>query len=275
MRLMNNSPKISVCIIAKNEKQFIRNFMKRLTLIFAMIFSALSLQAQTEQTDTIDAIAIVPMPKHEFGFTVGAFPLVGPIPPAEKYNGLFGDSWFFRLISGPEYGPEHYSYEKDKNGSYEKMYHLGSYALSYHYHNHSNISRGVSLSWVGRHIDKYDWIGNDTINGSGWKHCFTLQYSYRNTYSRKNNISLYMGFYFGTTLSVRDKNILYKRIHKVGTGGGGWISFTRTVSNERIYFDWAAHITAFGINIGTKNILNMELGIGTLGILRAGYKYKF
>jgi len=225
-----------------------------------MIFSALSLQAQTEQTDTIDAIAIVPMPKHEFGFSVGAFPIIDPTPPAEKDN-------FLAML--PKYGFEHKSYRKYEDGSYEKMYHFGSYAINYNYNFNPKRSIGASLSWMGRHIEKYDWIGYDTINGCGWIHNFTLLCNYRYTYYRKNKVSLYWGFYTGVTFCVRDKDILYKETHK--SSG----LFTSVKSNDRYFLDGALHINFFGINIGTKHILNMELGYGPLGLVRAGYKYKF
>jgi len=238
--------------------------MKKIFLAIA-IFITVNNFCFSQEIETENKI---PIPKHEIGFTVGAFPLVGPEPPA-------GRSGFLSFF--PEYGFEHYSHsEGNQDGSYEKMYHLGSFAMHYNCHLDSKRTVGISLSWVGRHIEKYDWYywgaysyDRDIVDGSGWKHNFTLQGSYRYIYKRKNNISFYNGIYFGATFCVRDKDILFKRKHsKPGLLSGSEVP-------DRYYFDWAAHITFWGIDIGTKHILNMELGIGTLGILRAGYKYKF
>ncbi|MCL2027950.1 MAG: hypothetical protein FWG79_05620 [Bacteroidales bacterium] len=196
------------------------------------------------------------MPKHEVGFSMGVFPLVGFLSPPNDGGPInFGD-----------YGLAHTSHYKREDGRYEKTYHFGSYALNYNYHFNRKHSIGTSLSWVGRHVDKYDWIMDDTINGRGWKHYFSLHFNYRYTYYRKNNTSLYFGYHHGIVLCVRDKNILYKNTHHFLFG---------TISNDQYYLNPAMHITAFGIDVGTKHIFNMELGIGTQGILKTGYKYKF
>ena len=83
---------------------------------------------------------------------------------------------------------------------------------------------------------------------------------------RKNEISLYWGIYTGVCLCVRSKNILPKeKIHH----------FIGTTGNERFLFFPAIHFNAFGIDIGEKYIFNMELGIGTQGVIKAGFRYKF
>jgi hypothetical protein len=179
----------------------------------------------------------------------------------------------------PEYMLGHTSYREFGDGQYEKRRHFGSYALNYNYHFNSKHSAGISLSWQGIHTDKYwiyyeyrsgGWFGSsypvDTVDGSGWNHYFTLQGNYRRTYYQKNAISLYWGINFGVKYCKRDKDLLPKKtIHNL----------LSTTSNERSFFDAAFHLNAFGINIGTKHILNMEFGIGSLGILRAGYRYRF
>ena len=232
--------------------------MKKTILIFVLIFISLKLQAQTEQTKQTERIynkIIVPMPRHEIGFSVGVSPIFFA-PPSE-------------LDIFPRYMFEHYSYRKYKDGSYEKMFHLGSYAINYNYNINSKRSIGASLAWMGRHIEKYDWMGYDTINGSGWMHNFTLVGNWRQTYYRNSKVSLYWGAYLGATFCVRDKDILYKETHKIGGSTG-----TIVINNAPSYSNVALQINVFGINIGTKHILNMELGYGPLGIFRAGYKYE-
>jgi len=160
---------------------------------------------------------------------------------------------------------------------YENMYHFGSYTFNYNYHLKFKHSIGISLSWVGIHVNKYRiyqktslWNGavlrSDTIDGSGWKHYFTLQGNYRNTYYHKNKISLYWGIHWGITLCTRDRDILPKETLHFLVG---------STSNDRYYFTTGMHISAFGIEIGKKHVFNMELGIGTQGFVKAGYRYKF
>ena len=203
--------------------------------------------------------------KHEIGFTMGAFPVIGILSPP-KTNAII-----------PFEDPVWHIYNNRKpNGNYEKMYHLGSFSLNYNYHFNTKQSIGVSLSWVGIHVDTYwiyyDWSFTggghpiDTVNGSGWKHYFTLQGNYRNTYYRKNKISFYWGVHAGITLCVRDRDILPKEFI---------YGFMGNVSNVKYYFTPALHLNAFGIEMGEKNVFNMELGIGTQGIAKIGYKYKF
>jgi len=237
--------------------------MKKNIVFIGCLFILGSLYGQVEEIKSYS--------KHEIGFSVGVFPLVGFLsPPNDKGIINFGD-----------YGFEHTSYEIYEDGGYEKMYHLGSFALNYNYHFNSKHSIGVSLSWVGRHIEtykiyyewRYDWGGLfggsrpvDTVDGSGWKHYFSLQGNYRYTYYHKNNVSLYCGVHCGVGLCVRDKEILPKEtVH----------TFLGTTSNDQYYLYPAFHLNAFGVEIGIKHVFNAELGIGTQGIFKAGYRYKF
>ncbi|MCL2038875.1 MAG: hypothetical protein FWG85_00420 [Bacteroidetes bacterium] len=227
-------------------------------VLFAIIFVSFSYLLQA-QTDTL-----VLIPKHEIGFAVGTFPLIALDHPKDRF--LFAD-----------YAPGFISYNNYEDIGDEKMWHLGSYALNYNYHFNSKKSIGASLSWMGMHIDRYHiYYGGwslfgggsrpvDTVDGSGWNHYFALMGNYRRTYYRKNKVSLYWGIHFGASLCVRDKEILPKQtIH----------SFLSTTRNDEYFFDVAIHLNAFGIDIGEKHIFNMELGIGRLGIFRAGYKYR-
>jgi len=228
--------------------------MKKIILATAFFITVNSF-CFSQEMETENKIII---PKHEIGFSVGAFPIIALDPPKDRF--MFG-----------EYMYGHTSFIKWNNRwgdeNYKKRYHYGSYAMNYNYNFNSKRSAGVSLAWMGMHIDRYSWISiYDTINGSGWNHYFTLMGNYRRTYYRKNNISLYWGIYSGIKLCVRDKDILYKETYNF---------LLSSISNDRYFSELTLHLNAFGIDIGTKHILNMELGIGSLGILRAGYKYRF
>jgi len=234
--------------------------MKRLVTFFAITIITLSLHAQTEQIPEEKKS----FNKHEIGFSVGAFPIVGLIVPVNEGWGSIDDRMG-------------HTYNIKSDDNYEKMYHLGSYTFNYNYHFNSKRSIGGSLSWVGKHIDTYweypstsffgSWSNADTINGSGWKHYFTLQGNYRNTYYRKNDIiAFYWGINYGITLCIRNKDILPKETIDFLVG---------TESNVRTYFAPAMHLNLFGIEIGKEYVLNLELGIGTQGLIKIGYKYKF
>ena len=235
--------------------------MKRQILIFAMLFVFYSLYAQTEQVfDSISNKEITTYPKHEIGFSIGALPIIGVKTPDTGPFPFDDPVW-------------HKKYIKGDDGMYENMYHLGSYTFNYNYHLKFKHSIGVSLSWVGIHVDTYVIYypslftnNDDTIDGKGWKHYFTLQGNYRNTYYHKNKISLYWGIHGGITLCTRDRDILPKETLHFLVG---------STSNDRYYFTTGMHISAFGIEIGKKHVFNMELGIGTQGFVKAGYRYKF
>jgi hypothetical protein len=203
--------------------------------------------------------------KHEIGFSIGAFPTIGCYVPPDK--GVFP-------FEGPFFN---HTYHIIKGEMYEKMYHFGSYTFNYNYHFNSKHSIGASLSWVGKHIEKY-WIyggngffgGNtlrDTVNGSGWNHYFTLQFNYRYIYYSKNDIIfLYFGIYQGILLCIRDKEILPKETVHV---------FGGTISNNKYYFSYALQLNAFGMELGKRYVYHIELGIGTQGIIKTGFRYKF
>jgi len=223
--------------------------MKKLVIILAFVFMLDTLSAQDSETKTY--------PKHEIGFSVGAFPTIGAL--------MSPDDFILPFSGEPIFG--HTDLIEEDNGNYEKMYHFGSYTFNYNYHFNSKHSIGVSLSWVGKHIDTYwEYSDDDIVNGSGWKHFFTLQLNYRKNYFHKDKISLYWGIYHGLTLCVRDKNIIPSKTHYY---------FLGSTSNARYYFGYALHIDAFGIEIGEKYVFHAELGIGTQGLLKTGFKYKF
>ena len=229
-------------------------------LIIAIGFKTIAQSQTTQDFDSLSNKKTIAYPKHEIGFSVGAFPIIGFLNPDGSLPGVIH-------LGG-------HTYYEEWGNDYEKMYCLGSYTLNYNYHFNSKHSIGISLSWVGQHIDTY-WIytpslfanNADTVDGSGWKHYFTLQGNYRYTYYHKSKISLYWSIHGGITLCIRDKDILPKEtIH----------GLVGSINNDRYYFSPPAlQLNAFGLEIGEKYVFNMELGIGTQGLAKIGFKYKF
>jgi hypothetical protein len=229
--------------------------MQKLSFILAMIIASFSLQAQTEQADTEEQNSY---PKHELGFSTGAFPIVG--------GGGFFDNEEKMIM--------YKDYNQYDSVEYKNMYSIGAYLLTYNYHFNSKHSLGVSVQWVGNHINTYRiYDGSyvnpdaDTVNGRGWNHYFTVQANYRKTYYRKNDkLALYWGISIGATLCVKDKNILPKETRHY---------FLGKTSNAQYPFFGALHINAFGIELGKKYVFHFELGIGSQGFLKTGLRYKF
>ena len=239
--------------------------MKKLTSIIALAVISLSLHAQIEQTHTENGFeGKRTFRKHEIGFSIGVFPLIG---------GSTGNTFDPKPVGGRKRG---HVYDVREGGNFEKMYHFGSYNLNYNYHFNSRHSLGVAFSWVGKHVD-INWVypascllwtckPTVVVAGSGWVHYFTYQVNYRFTYYRKDNVSLFLGVYTGTTKHLRDKEILPEQK----------ISFLLgSISNDRWLSVPAGHITVLGVEVGEKNVFNMELGAGSRGILQLGFKHKF
>ena len=240
-------------------------FAAMLTLTCNLSYNNIHAQDNNPNFNTNHSEEKRPFYKHEIGFSVGAFPTIGAVNTPDK--GFIFDDEPFRQT---------YLEERDE-GQYVRMYHFGSYTFNYNYHVDSKHSIGASLSWVGKHIDKY-WIYGgpgdifspreplDTVNGSGWKHFFTLQINYRQNYFHRDKISLYYGIHCGITFGMRDKDILPKETHHF---------FSGSESNVRYYWAAAAHLTPFGMELGMKYVYYLELGIGTQGLIKTGFRYKF
>ncbi|MCL2245979.1 MAG: hypothetical protein FWC10_02580 [Lentimicrobiaceae bacterium] len=231
------------------------------TTIYALLCNTIT--AQTPNNETEQSKKTRSVPKHEIGLSIGAFPTIGCFVTPDK--GIFPDDPIF----------SHTEHLKRDNGMYEKMCNFGSYTLNYNYSFNSKHCIGASLSWVGKYIDTYwiysgDWVHPhpiDTVRGSGWKHYFSLQVNYRQTYYSKNDkISLYWGVYVGVLLCIRDKDILPKETIYVLFG---------TISNKRYYFAPIMQLNAFGVEFGKKCLFFMELGIGNQGLFKTGIRAKF
>ena len=222
--------------------------MKKIIIFIVLVFALGFLNAQESETKLY--------PKHEIGFSVGAFPAIGFLEiVSESFLPFSGDP----LIM-------HTDYLRRDNGMYTRMYHFGSYTFNYNYHFNSKHSVGGSFSWVGKHVDKYWVYKTETVNGSGWKHYFTLQGNYRNTYYHQKKISLYYGVYCGVTMCVIDEDIRPKETQ---------YTFLGKESNAKYKFSPALQLNAFGFETGEKYVFNLELGFGTQGIIKTGFRYKF
>jgi hypothetical protein len=204
-----------------------------------------------------DMVFPIATPKHEIGFSWGAISPIGIVTLDDNVTIPF--PCFSRNDRQAE--------------SHENVYHLGSFSLNYNYHFKPKHSAGVSLSWLGKHVDVY-WLyphysfsfpsaerrleDYDTIDSKGWHHYFILMGNYRYTYYRKNIITLYFAVHAGATLCVINEKVSIYHI------------------KDREKYVWlpAFQLTALGIDIGRKNVFNLELGVGTQGVIKLGYKFK-
>jgi len=236
-----------------------------LLLIFGISGEILIAQEQLKINDltSINTEEKKMFQKHEIGFSVGVFPVIGVID--QEDGSLFGNLFF------------KHKYQKKYEDRCEEIYHFGSYTFNYNYFYNLKHSLGGTLSWVGKHIDTYlsypgtSLFGSslssaETVIGSGWKHYFTLQGNYRNTYYRKNDkIALYCGINLGINFGI-GKNILHTKTIDL---------ISKTESNSMTCSFPVMHLNLFGLEIGKKNVFHIELGIGTQGLIKTGYKYKF
>ena len=215
--------------------------MKKFVIILAFVFVLGSISAQDSE--------IKSHPKNEIGFSVGVFPVVG-----------YGE-YALLLFFEPQQVLKHRYSNETPPGQHDKGHHFGSYTLNYNYHFNSRRSMGISTSWLGWYIDEYriSYNKNDTVDIRGWMNFFTFQVNYRQTYYHNNKISLYWGIHGGVTLCIIDDVIL---------------------SDENRFYDKyeffpAIQLNAFGIEFGEKYVFHLELGIGTQGLLKTGFRYKF
>ena len=216
-------------------------YIKNLLLTIVICFFVKNVNAQEIENNSFY--------KHEIGIAAGAFPIIG----VGEYAALF--------FLYPNVFKHIYHFE-ELNGNYMDQYNFGSYTLNYNYNFNLKHSMGISCSWVGTYINEYwndGYFGENNVDGCGWENYFTLQGNYRHNYYNKDKISLYWGIYTGLTLCIRDENIIPKN----------------RVKDDKYEVFLALQINAFGIELGKKYKYFLELGIGTQGLLKTGFRYKF
>ena len=237
--------------------------MKKIILILflsSFIFQTFGQMPSSRESDSSMGVPVKnTYPIHEFGFSLGLFPIIGVT------SGVIG--FFLTGVSiTPSVGDWNigHTYHRQSDTNFEKMYHFGSYMLKYNSHFNPRNSIGMSFAWVGKHIDVYWHYPTGSIEGRGWAHYFTWQGNYRRTYYRKNNVSLFFGIHFGGSVYVISKELVPDQVIHSG--------LLSRISNERHFVAPAFHWTALGIEVGERNVFNIELGIGTQGFLQLGFK---
>lgn len=191
---------------------------------------------------------------HELGFSFGAYPI--------GY-----DFWRPAYFMGPNYelGLFHYrSFSDDPIQSFQ----IGAFAIHYQYHINSKHSIGASLSAVMLISDinvAPNYVNHESKHYHGINPYITLIGTYRFTYKSFPKVAFYLGAGLGFTVGVEDKELNeYTR---------SWWGDSKMT--HRYFIGPAAQLTLLGIRLGTTNAANIELGIGTEGVLKIGYNQSF
>lgn len=141
-----------------------------------------------------------------------------------------------------------------------KSFLIGSFNFEYN-HNFTRLHGfGCSGTYAFRdicYLKGLDREGTqwDTITGKD--HYLNLQVHYRITYKRYEKLTLYCSVHVGATLYFQ----------------GCHYKDPTTASN--FWACPAVHVTLLGMNIGKKNAGNIEVGLGTQGVFKIGYSYRF
>ncbi len=243
---------------------------RNLILIAALFFLFVYGRTQESVSNAIEQ----KFNKHEIGISWGVFPTSGILfgvdfwmPGNEMVNGrysIFGGftyPWFAHYDSKEWKSP--YLINEETGTSYREdeyysMQHFGCLTFNYQYHFTKKHSIGFTASWLGRYITNYTskLRTNEVINTKGWENIFTLCVNYRFTYYHKNTISLYTGIHVGFGLKFIEQKLLF-------------------ITEKSIYLMPGIQVTGFGIEAGKRHCYVGELGFGSQGVIKMGYRYKF
>jgi hypothetical protein len=191
-------------------------------------------------------------PKHELGFSFGAFPLIGVSYHPDVQSNAYFEGLLPRFFIG-------YHNNDVRDDLFEKSYLIGAFSLKYNYIVSSSHYFGATLTWSARHFYT-NWIGIDKVPArTGWENYFVIQPNYKHSYCQHRNWSLYFSAHVGIIIYVQSRALMADH-----QSGNVWVLP-------------AFHITPIGvmINLDEKHALDVNLGMGTQGVLQVGYSYKF
>ena len=220
--------------------------MKRLLVALLLLMALAPLAAQKQKP-----MEYVDFQKDEITFSIGGHPTIGIF-----YNDKLlptGDLLSHRYHS-------HYSGGKITYPWDLKSFLIGAFNFEYN-HNFTRLHGfGCSGTYAFRdicYLKGLDHEGTrwDTITGKD--HYLNLQVHYRITYKRYEILTLYCSVHVGATLYFQGCH--YK---DPTTASSFWACP-------------AVHVTLLGMNIGKKNAVSIEIGVGTQGVCKIGYTYRF
>lgn len=243
---------------------------KHLILIATLFLLSIYGKAQESVNNAIEQ----KFNKHEIGVSWGAFPTSGILfgvdfwmPGNEMVNGrysIFGGftyPWFAHCDSKEWKSPYLINEETGtpyREDEYYSMQHYGCLTFNYQYHFTQKHSIGFTASWLGRYISNYTMKPHtgEIVNAKGWDNIFTLCINYRFTYYTKDAISLYTGIHLGAGIGFIERKLLFE-------------------AEGSVYMMPGIQITGFGIEAGKTHAFMTELGFGSQGLIKMGYRYKF
>jgi hypothetical protein len=131
---------------------------------------------------------------------------------------------------------------------------IGSFSLDYLHHLFPIHGIGFAAYYASRYGEQPEFLGS-TLKGREIYGGVLIEYQF--TYNRKKNRSYYAAFRSGVTWAKQDRSLM-----REGQKGDHWMFI-------------AYQLTFLGLRIGNADAFKMELGFGTLGIIRLGYSRKF
>lgn len=185
-------------------------------------------------------------PKHEIGLSYGFAPYVGTF-----YKGSFED------VSSSDYS----SFRELLFGSFNFQYHLLFNKLH---------GLDFNLTWSAcKHTKPGSMIRHYAYKNE-YVHYLSIQAGYSIHYFNTGMISLYSSIYLGATLFIIGDAAYYD------DGINHFSEVPNDYPLKKCYdLGFGLQINYLGISIGKNNAANIELGLGTQGLLKIGYSYKF
>ena len=216
------------------------------SLLFLCMFLFVSVTCTAQNTS--DGLSDVP--KHEIGFSMGIYPVIGMWDRARS-----DEKWF-----------SHHEHYKTDIGDTIDSWLIGSFTFNYYYNMTQFHAVGIQSTLAFRHIttlptdnpyqEPYSplikTLKRENQPSNSLNAFWALQTSYRITFKRYPVCTLYSGCSLGFTLYFMDEH---------------W-------KGDLVIFP-SGHLTLLGVSLGKRNNGNIELGYGTQGILNVGYRLKF
>jgi hypothetical protein len=203
--------------------------------IKTMFFLAVILSMVTKTEAQTDSLTVASIPKHELSVSYGAFTQPVLIP-------IFYNLFYPVVLGGVNV---EYFYDFNKTHSIGIALSTSSDILN------RNRFASFELFTTEDYIKKHPYILKR------WGLYNSVQFGYRISFPKKGKCTFYSSVFAGLCIAT----VFHPAKEDV----------KQTSASPLPSF----HFTVLGISTGTKNIANIEFGLGTQGILKIGYSYKF